>query len=131
MPLLSASDDFMKTLTRLPGLFGKICYLSALRNEAGEYEHWGLVRTHGSEAAVESMRTAHKIIFSEVLRSSLRKLCSEIEAAGVQQMHAREELRADAVPPGTGKAPRLHFNAVVEAVLALVEAQHQSNHRAS
>jgi hypothetical protein len=77
------------------------------------------------------MHTAHRIIFTEVLRSPLSDLCSEFEAVGARQCQHQPELRSQAIPAGTGKGPRLHFNAVVEAVSALVEAQRRSNHRAA
>ena len=131
MTLISAKNDVMRTLNFVPGLFGKICYLAALRNDSGEYEHWGFSRTHGAELASGSMHTAHRVIFTEVLRSPLLDLCSDLEPAGVEQCQKRPELQAQAVPAGTGKGPRLHFNAVVAAVSALVEAQHSSTHRAA
>ena len=131
MALTSAKNDILRTLSCLPGLFGKICYLAALRNVEGEYEHWGFSRTHGPELASESMHMAHRIIFTEVLRSSLADLSSDLEMLGALQCKRKPELKTQAVPRGTGKGPTLHFNAVVEAVSALVEAQHQSTHRAS
>src|SRR6266404_1688854 len=71
MTLKSAKDDIVRTLSCVPGLFGKLCYLAMLRNEGGDYEHWGLNKTHGAELASASMHTAHKIIFTEVLRSPI------------------------------------------------------------
>ena len=131
MTLISAKDDILRTLSCVPGLFGKIWYLAALRNDDGRYEHWGFNRAHGAELASGSMHTAHKIIFTEVLRSPLLELCSELEAAGVEQCQQKPELRIQTIPNGTGKGARLHFNAVVEAVSALVEAQRRSTRRAA
>ena len=129
MTLKSAKDDVLRTLGYVPGLFGKMGYLAMLRNEDGEYDHWGFARTHGSELASESMHTAHRIIFTEVLRSRITELCSEPEMAGLEQCQKSQELRKHVVPKGTGRGPRLHFNAVVAAVSALAEAQRRSTRR--
>lgn len=119
----------MRTLGYVPGLFGKICYLAKLRNEDGEYDHWGFKRSHGAELASESMHTAHRIIFAEVLRSRVTELCSELEIASLEQCLKNQELRTHLIPKGTGRGLQLHFNAVVAAVSALGEAQRQSSHR--
>ena len=129
MTLKSAKDDIVRTLSCVPGLFGKLCYLAMLRNEGGDYDHWGLNKTHGAELASASMHTAHKIIFTEVLRSPVSKLCSEVENVNVERCQNSEELRTHAIPSGTSKGPRLHFNAVVASVLALAEGQRLSTHR--
>jgi hypothetical protein len=129
MTLKSAKDDIVKTLSCVPGLFGKICYLAMLRNEDGEYDHWGFNKTHGAELASASLHTAHKIIFGEVLRSPVPDLCSEVEIVSLERCQRNQDLRTHAVPDGTGKGPRLHFNAVVAAVSALAEAQRLSTHR--
>lgn len=129
MTLKSAQDDIVKTLSFVPGLFGKICYLAALRNDSGEYDHWGFNKTHGAELATASMHTAHRIIFTEVLRLPVSRLCSEVENVSVERCRKDQELRTHAIPQGTGKGPRLHFNAVVAAVSALAEAQRPSTRR--
>ena len=129
MTLKSAQDDIVKTLSFVPGLFGKICYLARLRNEDGEYDHWGFNKTHGAELATASMRTAHRIIFTEVLRSPLSRLCSQVENVNVERCQKDHELRTQAIPKGTGNGPRVHFNAVVAAVSALAEAQRRSTRR--
>jgi hypothetical protein len=135
MNLTSANDDFLRTLKSVPGLVGKICYMARLRNDSGDYEHWGLKKIHGYEQALESMATAHKIIFAEILRSRLANLYSEAEAKRLQCGDEEEflkqlqHLRAMGVPRHCGKRQHLHFSAVIEAVLALAASQYPSNHR--
>ena len=46
MPLFSASEDFARrTLSAIPGLLSRLAYMTSLRDEQGNYCHWGLV-TH-------------------------------------------------------------------------------------
>src|SRR3954463_9299031 len=88
MKLISATNDFIRTLNAVPGIVGQLCYIARLRNEDGGYDHWGLIKTHGPEQATDSIITAHKIIFREVLRAPMGRLCSEIaskENEGVRQ----------------------------------------------
>jgi hypothetical protein len=138
MTLTSAKNDFMRTLNSVPGLLGKIFYLATLRNEVGEYEHWGFEKIHGRELAAESISTAHKIIFTDVLRSPILELWSEIESLADGNegsiegtMNRLMDLKTQAVPERACRGPRIHFNAVVEAVSALVAAQRQSSRRAA
>jgi hypothetical protein len=134
MTLTSAKNDFVRTLNAVPGVIGKLCYIAGLQNEEGAYEHWGLVKTHGPEQAADSIMTAHKIIFREALRSPLAQLCSEIDSkevqdAGQELLRRLQTAGATALPADAGKASRLHFSALVEAVSALSESQRQSTHR--
>jgi hypothetical protein len=136
MKLNSAKNDFVRTLNAVPGLVAKLCYIARLRNEDGEYAHWGLTRTHGAEEAAESIMTAHKIIFREALRSPLDRLCSEIDKKENEEerqdlLRNFQGLGRTAVPSDAGKASRLHFSALVEAVSALVGSQRPSTHRAA
>jgi hypothetical protein len=136
MTLTSAKNDFVRTLNAVPGLIGKLCYVARLHNADGTYEHWGMTKTHGAEQAADSMMIAHKIIFREALRSPLVRLCSEIE--GKENEDSQQELLrqlqttgATALPSNAGKASRLHLNALVEAVSALVESRRRSSRRAA
>ncbi|MGH9649198.1 MAG: hypothetical protein ACRD3I_01880, partial [Terriglobales bacterium] len=66
MAFLSASEDFLTTtLAALPGVWGKLQYLSGLRNEAGDYDHWGLTRLHGEAAVQRALGEAHRDVFLE------------------------------------------------------------------
>jgi hypothetical protein len=78
MTILSAYEDFLvRTLDAVPALLEKLLYVSCLRNEAGEYEHWGMVHVHGEESARRAMETAHSELFLRVLRTPLRQLAED------------------------------------------------------
>ena len=79
MSLITATTDFLRTLTAVPGNWGKLRYLAGLRKRDGEYHHWGLERTHGATAALGAIDEAHQSVMTEVLRSPLRELVEDVE----------------------------------------------------
>ena len=81
MTLLSVADDILvNTLSVIPGILGRLEYLSGLKGRDG-YAHWGLSRVYGERVAHQALSEAHGFLLSEVLRTPLRKLVSEVEIA--------------------------------------------------
>jgi hypothetical protein len=80
-----ASDLWRHTLDRIPTLFGRVLYLSSLRNQAsGAYEHPGLAQMVGHEEAGETLRRSHARLFQDWLclnleqqRTDLREYLAE------------------------------------------------------
>jgi len=134
MPLISANRDFLKSLNAVPGLWNKLLYLAKLRQDSA-YEHWGLSKVHGEEAAVEAMQEVHRVIVAETLRRTIPQLVDDLnrfcrEEGGdslrlVSELVAREGL---SLPPGTDEAPTKHFSYVMSVVSALLKAQRLSSH---
>ena len=131
MALTSAFEDLLsRTLAAIPGLLGRLEYLSSLKT-GGRYGHWGLTRVHGERAAQRAMVDAHKLLVGEVLQTPLEMLVEDSEAACAAQGRETptylEELRhrdSNLLPDGTlGPATTRHFSSVLSALSALTKAQ--------
>jgi hypothetical protein len=139
MTFLSASEDFLtSTLAALPGLWGKLQYLSGLRGEDGRYEHWGLERLHGKAAVQRALGTAHADVFLKILRSPLAPLLEEARlSAAEQEMEPAayvEELCRQGpllLPPHPGGGSEAHFSSVLRALSKLVRVRSSATRRAA
>ncbi|HUQ90918.1 MAG TPA: hypothetical protein VM120_04490 [Bryobacteraceae bacterium] len=68
------------TLSQVPSLFGRLVYLSSLRNSnSGSYDHHGLAAVFGYEEANRAIRQSHEDCFSEWLESELPRQKAELE----------------------------------------------------
>ncbi len=65
-------DLWLHTLSQIPTHFGKLQYLSSLRDpNTGAYEHHGLALVFGEKEAAKAMRQNHKRTFGEWLNLDL------------------------------------------------------------
>jgi hypothetical protein len=128
MTLFSTKDDFVRTtLASIPGILGKLDYLSGLRTASGEYLHWGLARVHGDESAQQAVGEAHRLLFLQVLRMPLRQLLEDAtQATAAQQLGLQSFLEdlarrgQELLPLQCGGGSVRHFSSVVSALLSLV-----------
>jgi hypothetical protein len=136
MALLSAFEDLLsRTLAAIPGLLGRLEYLSSLKLD-GRYGHWGLTRTYGHQAAQRAMVDAHKMLLGEVLQTPLEMLVEDSEAACAAQgretptyLEELQNKRCDLLPEGRlGPATTRHFSSVLSALSALTKAQRSATH---
>jgi hypothetical protein len=75
-----AGDLWRHTLARIPTLFGRVLYLSSLRNQTnGVYEHPGLAQMIGGEEAGETLRRSHARAFQDWLCLSLEQQKADLE----------------------------------------------------
>jgi hypothetical protein len=126
MTLLAIKDDFLqRTLARVPGVLGKLEYVSELR-ENDKYLHWGLVRIYGEEVTQRTLGDVHRELFLRVLRTPLPQLVEDAaRSAAGKQVQPREFLEALVrnakvlVPPDLGGGSVVHFNATLASLLAL------------
>lgn len=132
MPLFSASEDFTRrTLSAISGLLSRLAYISSLRDEQGNYRHWGLARTHGDAAAAEAMRRAHLDLLEEVLRTPLCQLMRELEypqqvAPGAPQVLLKESAPLQSIAPaGAQTATCSHAQATILALCALQDPRNR------
>lgn len=73
-------DLWRHTLSQISSVFGRLVYLSSLRNHnTGHYEHHGFAQTYGPEAADRAMRESHEAIFSEWLGLDLARQKSDLD----------------------------------------------------
>ncbi|MGH9670948.1 MAG: hypothetical protein ACRD3A_12660 [Terriglobales bacterium] len=139
MAFLSASEDFLTTtLAALPGVWGKLQYLSGLRNEAGDYDHWGLTRLHGEAAVQRALGEAHRDVFLEILRTPLTPLLEEagLSAADRELDPASYLLQLSArsralLPSHLGGGTEPHFSSVLKALSMLARARSSATRRAA
>lgn len=139
MTFLSASEDFLATtLAALPGVWGKLHYLSGLRSEDGAYAHWGLTRLHGEAAVQRALGEAHRDVFLQVLRTPLAPLLEEASlSAAEQELDAASYLRGLSqgsqalLPPHLGGGMESHFSSVLKALSKLAQARSSATRRAA
>jgi len=127
----SASEDFLATtLASLPGAWGKLHYLSGLRTEDGDYDHWGLTRLHGKAAVQRALQEAHRDVFLEILRTPLAPLLEEAELSAADQeldtLSYFSQLSARwpvLLPPDLAGGTEAHFSSVLKALSKLAQAR--------
>jgi hypothetical protein len=123
MTFLSAEEDFrIRTLGSFCGALQKLAYIAQLRSQ-GSYEHWGMSRTYGDEAAQAAIARNHTNAFLDALSKPLEELRSEIDFADSQD--AKESLailralrgQANAsVPADLGSGTASHLSFVLESL---------------
>lgn len=127
MTLLAIKDDFLeRTLSRVPGVLGKLGYMGALI-EDGRYVHWGLERVYGGEGTQRAVAEVHRGLFLQVLRTPLRQLLEDARrSAAAERSEVRRYLEKilrhpeGMVPQQMGGGSLAHFNSVVAALLSLL-----------
>ncbi len=91
-PKGAASDLWRHTLSQIPSLFGRLVYLSSLRDpNTGLYQHHGLATVFGEEEANSAMRLSHEESFAQWLEFSLDRQKSDLElyVAGLEPERKR------------------------------------------
>jgi len=76
----AAPDLWRNTLSQIPSLFGKLVYLSGLRNpNNGRYEHHGLTLLFGDDQANSALKKSHAQAFEEWLTFNLEQQKADLE----------------------------------------------------
>ena len=78
---VSASGElWRKTLSQIPTLFGRLVYLSSLRDpNTGEYEHFGFAQRFTNKEADRTLRRSHTETFSDWLCYSLEEQKADLD----------------------------------------------------
>jgi hypothetical protein len=137
MRLKSALEDFeANTLGAVPGLLGRLSYVGGLRDDketgTGRYEHWGLARVYGDDAAQSAIRASHRVLLSEVLKKPLAVLLKDVPASCANEHLTETEFLAalaQSSPKPLSPAARAHLGSVLSALSALVESRENANPR--
>jgi hypothetical protein len=135
MRLRSALEDFeANTLAAVPGLLGKLYYLGTMHDGDGTYNHWGLEKVYGSDAARSAINTCHRAVLSRVLKTPLRALLDDVDASSANRQLAKGEFLSSlnslhSLPKSLPPASQVHFRSVLHALSALAETGNNANHR--
>jgi hypothetical protein len=76
----AASDLWRNTLSQIPSVFGRLAYLSGLRNSNSDrYEHHGLALVFGAAEAHTTLRKSHVRAFTEWLSFNLEQQKADLD----------------------------------------------------
>ena len=76
----AVSNLWRNTLSQIPSVFGRLVYVSSLRNSNnGRYEHHGLALIFGEDDANRALRKSHVQIFAEWLTFSLEQQKTDLD----------------------------------------------------
>ncbi len=133
MRLKSVLEDFeANTLRVVPGLLGRLSYVGRLHDGKGAYDHWGLAKVYGNDAAQRAIRASHRVLLSEILKKPLAALLHDVPASCLHQgLTEREFLStlAHAAPKPLSPAAQAHLGSVLSALSALIESRNNANPR--
>lgn len=135
MSFRSPLDDFVgSSLAAVPGCWGKLEYVASLRQPDGTYFHWGMRRLHGEAAVQSALEAAHRTLFLEILRTSLRQLLAEAQAAASEQemdptayMSRLKQRSPELLPADCGGGSVRHFSSVLEALSKLARPRRRAS----
>ncbi len=124
--LRSAVEDLRdNTLSRLSNVLAKFVFVCTRRTPKGEYSHWGLARTHGTEQAQRALSEAHSHVFLDLLRTSVRELWRLVRQDDRNVGQIRELQRKQAkglVPADVKGGSAWHLRATLKTLRALESA---------
>jgi hypothetical protein len=76
----AAADLWRHTLSQIPSVFGRLVYLSSLRNtNTNTYEHHGFALMFGEEESDHTLRESHAKAFSEWLCFTLEQQKADLD----------------------------------------------------
>jgi hypothetical protein len=131
MTLLSAYEDFVvRTLAPLPGSLAKLVYLGGLRNDDGDYCHWGMSRTYGQGRSSEALAQAHTEAWLAVLRTPIPQLFAETRnlECGLEGLREQAE---KLTPADVSGGTKRHFSSILLALSLLSQAAKEPNPKAA
>lgn len=129
----AASDLWRNTLSQIPTVFGRLAYLSGLRDSnTGRYQHCGLAQTFGEEDADRVLRKSHEQAFSDWLCFTLEEQKADLDLylaslAGARRTIVETWIRMapyrNLVPSAARDVERQLYEADLEAILELLKAE--------
>jgi len=124
--------DFLRTtLQQIPTIFGRLVYLSSLRDRtSGVYEHERLAGLFGPEDADRALRHRHRLIFAEWLGHNLEDQKNDLEEFLTAKLAAGETVTnpalaavyRDVIPPSASEVEKTLYLSDLETLLGLLVA---------
>ena len=122
-----------RTLSQIPSLFGRLAWLSSLRNpNTGLYEHHGLAVLFGPEGSGRALRLSHLACCREWLNCSLEEQTADLRLYLSSQSSGPGEIIGNwqelgfwrtILPASIRGAERTLYLAEVEILLTLLQSE--------
>jgi len=129
-----ASDLWRHTLSQIPTTFGRLVFLSTLRDpNTGVYAHYGFAQRVGEQAADVALRQSHSQSFSEWLAFSLEEQKADLDLylAGIDSDRRtildtwrRTRPYRNLIPAAAMDVERRLYNSDLETLLELLMVVH-------
>lgn len=130
----SAADLWRNTLSRIPTAYGRLVYLSSLRDrDTGRYEHHGLAAIFGEHEAEQALRQSHEDVFKEWLSYDLEQQKADLDLyvsqltvpkRTVVETWARVSPHRNMIPAGTPELERDLYLLDIETLLELLKNEY-------
>jgi hypothetical protein len=130
----AASDLWRHTLSQIPTTFGRMVFLSNMRDaNTGSYTHYGFAQRVGEEKADETLRQSHWRCFSEWLDSSLEEQKADLDLylsslssdrKTVLETWIRTKPYLNLIPATALDVERRLYNSDLETLLELLTVVH-------
>ncbi len=130
----AAANLWRNTLSQVPTTFGRLVYLSSLRDpNSGSYQHHGLAQVFGTKEADRTLRQSHTQVFAEWLGYNLQQQKDDLERylagleediEGILETWTRLAPYRNLVPTRVREIERQLYYTDLETVLELLRRQH-------
>jgi len=123
-----AVDLWRRTLLQIPTVFGRLVYLSSLRDqETNRYAHITLTALLGAEDADRTLCHSHHQIFSQWIASSLAEQKADLDEYVKDSRAEMQLLRLyrDLVPPKAREVERQLYLTDLEMLVELFRYGHE------
>ncbi len=128
------ADVCRNTLSQIPSAFGRLVYLSSLRNPVtGKYRHHGLALVFGDEETARALRKGHAQAFAEWLSFDLEQQRADLDlylsalrdqTSSVIETWLTLRTYRTFIPSSAKSVEKRLYMAEIEALIALLKNEH-------